>query len=69
MDFAVVVASSNNAAVENVSLELPILSRALDHSLWSRQAFDYFGPTANAVLRTTPDSLEPDRMGRGRRLA
>ncbi|WP_428485077.1 DEAD/DEAH box helicase [Rhodopila sp.] len=49
MDFAVVVASSNNAAVENVSLELPLRAKALDKSVWHENGLDYFGHTASAV--------------------
>ncbi len=50
MDFAVVVASSNNAAVENVSLELPLRGKALDCSLWDDERLSYFAHTADAVL-------------------
>lgn len=61
MDCAVVVASSNNAAVENISLELPVRGKALDASLWSDAALDYFGPTANAVLNVAPEKPEAER--------
>jgi hypothetical protein len=50
MDFAIVVASTNNAAVENVSLELPLRAKALDGSVWLKGGLDYFGDTASAVL-------------------
>jgi hypothetical protein len=50
MDFAIVVASSNNAAVENISLELPVREKALDPSIWREGGLDYFGHTATALL-------------------
>jgi hypothetical protein len=61
MDFAIVVASSNNAAVENVSLELPVRGRALDDSVWREGGLDYFGLTATAVLGVGPDAPEEER--------
>ena len=72
MDLAVVVASSNNAAVENVSLELPLRGKALDRSLWQDDDLAYFAPTADAVLgvpTTAPDAdhawgLMAARLGR-----
>ena len=54
MDLAVVVASSNNAAVENVSLELPVRGKALDQSLWQDEDLAYFAHTADAVLGVSP---------------
>ena len=60
MDFAIVVASANNAAVENVSLELPLRSKALDQSVWLNEGLDYFGDTASAVLGLA-DSPEDER--------
>jgi hypothetical protein len=50
MDYAIVVASSNNAAVENISLELPVREKALDASIWNEGGLDYFGHTATALL-------------------
>ncbi len=72
MDCAVVVASSNNAAVENVSLELPVRGKALDRSLWQNEDLAYFAHTADAVLgvsSTAPDGehawgLMAARLGR-----
>lgn len=61
MDFAIVVASSNNAAVENVSLDLPVRAKALDPSIWLEGGLDYFGHTANAVLQVKEDAPEDKR--------
>ena len=61
MDFAMVVASSNNAAVENISLELPIREKALDPSVWRDGELDYFGHTANAVLEVPADAPQAER--------
>ena len=61
MDFAIVVASSNNAAVENISLELPVRGRALDASIWRDGGLDLFGPTATAVLGMAQDAPEEER--------
>ncbi|MFL5337342.1 MAG: DEAD/DEAH box helicase [Geminicoccaceae bacterium] len=60
MDFAVVVASSNNAAVENISLELPVRGKALDPTLWRDQGLDHFGLTADAVLGVAPSVPETE---------
>ncbi len=59
MDFAVVVTSTNNAAVENVSLELPVRDKALDASFWRDQGLEYFAATADAVLDVP--SAAPDK--------
>ena len=61
MDHAIVVASSNNAAVENVSLELPLRANALDHSVWRDKELTYFAPTADAVLGLPPTAPEGKR--------
>jgi len=60
MDFAVVVASSNNAAVENVTLELPIRGKALDRSLWQDEGLAYFAHTADAVLGISPGAPDEE---------
>lgn len=59
MDFAVVVASSNNAAVENVSLELP-LRKALAEDFWHDARLDYFARTADHVAGIPADAPEAD---------
>ena len=61
MDFAIVVASTNNAAVENVSLELPVRDKALDASLWPEHGLDHFAHTATAALRLEPGATEGER--------
>lgn len=61
MDFAMVVASSNNAAVENISLELPVRDKALDPSLWREGGLDYFGHTATALLDLPKDASDDQR--------
>ena len=61
MDFAIVVGSTNNAAVENISLELPVRSKALDESVWQKDGLDYFGHTANFVLGTPADAPQEER--------
>lgn len=61
MDFAIVAASSNNAAVENISLELPLRGRALDPSVWRDAGLDLFGPTATSVLGVAQDAPEDER--------
>ncbi len=48
--FEIVVASSNNGAVENISLEIPGV-RAIDADEWSATA-DYYGELATALLRS-----------------
>ena len=60
MDFALVVASKNNAAVENVSLELPVRAKALDRSVWRDKGLSYFPQTADAVLGVPPNAQEED---------
>ena len=60
MDFAVVVASSNNTAVENVSLELPIRGKALDPSIWRDSRLEYFHQTADAVLDVPPSASDEE---------
>ena len=64
MDFAIVVASSNNAAVENISLELPVREKALDPSVWQDGHLDYFGHTATALLGL-PDNAPDEQRAWG----
>ena len=61
MDFAIVVASCNNAAVENISLELPVREKALDRSVWQDAGLDYFGHTATHLLDLPTDASENKR--------
>ncbi|QHM90151.2 DEAD/DEAH box helicase [Acetobacter pasteurianus] len=61
LDFAIVVASSNNAAVENVSLELPIRSKSLDESIWLERGLDHFGKLASFVLDIPEESDEGNK--------
>lgn len=61
MDYAIVVASSNNAAVENVSLELPLRGKALDESMWGDDGLTYFDRTATHVLGLAQDAPAADR--------
>jgi hypothetical protein len=61
MDFAMVVASYNNAAVENVSTELPIRAKAVDQSIWLDKGLDYFGHTASFVLGVSPVAPDNER--------
>ncbi len=60
MDFAVVVGSSNNTAVENVTLELPVRGKALDRSLWNDEGLAYFAHTADAVLGISPTAPDEE---------
>ncbi|CUW48815.1 Viral (Superfamily 1) RNA helicase [Novacetimonas hansenii] len=64
MDFAIVVASSNNAAVENISLELPVREKALDKSVWRDEGLDHFGRTATHLLGLKQDA-EPEKRAWG----
>jgi hypothetical protein len=61
MDYAIVVASCNNAAVENISLELPVREKALDASIWNEGGLDYFGHTATALLNLPKDVSDTQR--------
>ena len=56
-DHLVVVASSNNAAVENVTKELPN-ARKVDRRYLD--GLDVLAPTANTLLARPPDEDEPD---------
>ncbi|MEE4454668.1 DEAD/DEAH box helicase [Novosphingobium resinovorum] len=58
MDYAIVVASNNNAAVENISLELPLREKALDPSIWKDGRLTYFSHTATHVLGLSQDEEE-----------
>ncbi len=77
MDFAIVVASNNNTAVENISLDLPIRGKALDRSVWQDNGLAYFSPTADAVGRVAPRAPEHEhawglmaaRLGRAKHRA
>lgn len=60
MNFAIVAASSNNAAVENISLELPVRGKALDAGLWRERRLDYFALTADAALGVPPSAPESE---------
>lgn len=59
-DFSMVVASSNNGAVENITRELPnaakVAARFLDEAA-------YFAPTATALLRARPADEDEDDGG------
>nr|WP_294552516.1 AAA domain-containing protein [uncultured Rhodopila sp.] len=61
MDFAMVAASNNNTAVENISLELPLRAKALDRSVWRDGGLEYFRHTADAVGNLPPGTAEQDR--------
>jgi hypothetical protein len=61
MDFAIVVASNNNTAVENISLDLPMRAKALDRSMWQDGGLAYFRHTADAVGNVASGSPEADR--------
>ena len=61
MDYAIVIASSNNAAVENVSLELPVRTKALDASVWKDADLTYFAHTANHLLGLPKDGQEAEQ--------
>ncbi len=56
-DHLIVVASSNNAAVENVTRELPS-ARKVDRRYLA--GLDFLTPTANALLAHPPDEDEPE---------
>ena len=61
MDYAMVVASNNNTAVENISLELPMRARALDRSVWQDGGLEYFRHTADAIGNVAPGASGHDR--------
>ena len=61
MDFAIVVASNNNTAVENITLDLPIRAKALDRSVWQDGGLAYFRHTADAVGNVAAKAPEHDR--------
>jgi hypothetical protein len=61
MDYAIVVASNNNTAVENISLELPVRKKALDSSIWKDADLTYFAHSANHVLGLGPQTPEADQ--------
>lgn len=60
MDYAIVVASMNNAAVENVSLELPLRGKGLADDLWHDRELEYFARTADHVLEVPEEAPAAD---------
>lgn len=51
LDFGIVVASANNKAVENITLDLPNLEKVFPQPLqFDGEPFDYFAATAESIL-------------------
>ncbi|WP_157763095.1 DEAD/DEAH box helicase [Acetobacter persici] len=61
LDCAIIVASSNNAAVDNISMDLPLRSKALDPSVWKDRRLDHFGDLASYILGLKQDTPEEER--------
>lgn len=74
MDTAIVVASSNNAAVENVTTEVPLRSAIAEDLRHSGSAMDLFADVADLTLGVTADTppekrawgLAAAKMGRSK---
>lgn len=62
LDFGIVVASANNKAVENITLDLPNLEKVFPQPLKFRdKPFDYFSSAAESILN--PESQKSDTHG------
>ena len=63
LDCGIVVASANNKAVENITLDLPNLEKVFPQPLLLGECkFDYFSATAESILNEEPD--KQDKKGR-----
>ena len=64
LDCGIVVASANNKAIENITLDLPNLDKVFPQPLMAgEQAFDYFAATAQSILN--PETDKPGSHGSG----
>ncbi len=60
LDCGIVVASANNKAVENITHDLPNLGKVHPRPLLlDGEPFDYFGPTAEAILNSADQTARP----------